>query len=686
MPGTTDTATVEDVTSPQRESRLDSALAGAAVFLGAGLLFAVQPIAAKRLLPWFGGAASVWTACMLFFQCALLLGYLYAHLLAGRAGKRVAAIHLGLLGASLVLLPAIPDASWKPRGDEEPALMILGALAASIGLPYTLLAATSPLTQWLHARRGGGAPYRLFALSNLASLMALLSYPVIVEPFLELRTQAWVWSAMYGAYVAVMGTLLWRSGATGESAASALTEPVTAAPSWAARISWIALSACASALFLSVTNHVCQNIAPIPFFWVLPLAIYLLTFILCFDSDRWYQRKLFLPLQAIAIGVLAYPIWRPSLDVSFWLLAATAGALFCLCMYCHGELAARRPAPAHLTQFYLLVSAGGAIGGFCVSVLAPLLLSGYFEFTLSIAACAGMMLILEYRKNWIGDVVFTALAVGALSLTIFQMRTYATDVRVIMRNFYGGLRVLDSDAGTPQARRVLAHGLVNHGVQPLAAEKRREPTAYYTRNSGAYAAIKAFQDRGARIGVIGLGAGVLATYGRDGDYYRFYEINPQVIEVARRDFTYLKDSAAKVDVALGDGRLSLEREPEQKFNVLVVDAFSGDSIPVHMLTREAVALYFERLLPQGILALHISNVSLDLEPVVEELAKSGGYSVRLYPMQADDRITQNPAQWALLTRGNWPASLNSREYRALNTRPGIKAWTDSYSNLFQILK
>jgi hypothetical protein len=372
--------------------------------------------------------------------------------------------------------------------------------------------------------------------------------------------------------------------------------------------------------------------------------------------------------------------------VNFWFLAATAAALFCLCMYCHGELAARRPPAARLTQFYLLISAGGAIGGLLVSVLAPLLLSGYFELTLSMAACSVLILMLEYRKSWITDALFSAIAIASISLTMFQVRGYTVDARVALRNFYGGLRVLEADPGTPRAKRLLAHGNVNHGAQLLAPERRRQPTNYYTVQSGAYAAIEAFQDGPARIGVIGLGAGVLAVFGRAGDYYRFYELNPQVIDVARREFTFLGDSAAKVDVAPGDGRLSLERERDQRFHVLVVDAFSGDSIPAHLLTREAMELYFERLLPEGILAFHISNVNLDLEPVVAKLAEAGGYSVRLYPMPGNAQMEQSPAQWALLTRGSWPASLNRRGFREVHTRPGVRAWTDSYSNLFQILK
>jgi len=361
----------------------DRILSAATVFLGAGLLFAVEPMVAKEILPWFGGAASVWTACMLFFQSVLLLGYLYAHIVSEwRSLQRTAAVHISLLALSLLLLPALPDARWKPSGDGNPVWMILGALGTSVGLPFLLLSSTSPLVQALAARRRNGAPYRLFALSNLASLLALLGYPVAIEPFLPVRTQALVWSVAYGCYAVLISALIWRSRAAAADRHESLRrseDPVrrVAPPTRSVRMIWMALAACTSALFLAATNHICQSIAPIPFLWILPLSVYLISFILCFDGDKWYSRRVYLPLHGAALAGLAYVLVPRSggLDLRI-ILPVIAASLFCMCMYCHGELVLRKPASRYLTQYYLLISLGSAIGALLVSVVAPLALAG----------------------------------------------------------------------------------------------------------------------------------------------------------------------------------------------------------------------------------------------------------------------------------------------------------------------
>jgi SAM-dependent methyltransferase len=668
--------------------RLDWLLSAASVFLGAGLLFGIEPIVAKAILPWFGGAAAVWTACMLFFQSVLLLGYLYAHIVAQwRSVRRIAAVHVTLLVTSMFLLPALPNARWKPSGGEDPVWMILGALGSSVGLPFFLLSATSPLAQALFARRRQAAPYRLFALSNLASLLALLSYPVVVEPLLPVRDQAIAWSSAYGLYAVIISALIWRSRA-------AKVDPLRArlenddSPAWSARISWVLLAACASTLFLGATNHLCQNIAPIPFLWILPLSVYLVSFILCFDEDKWYTRRRFLPLHAAAMAALTHLLVPRSggLDLRF-ILPAIAVCLFCLCMYCHGELALRKPSPRYLTQYYLLISLGSAIGALLVSVVAPLVLTGYFDFSVALAACAILTLMLEYRKSWVTDLIWTALAVAVLVSAGAQIQAYVKDARITARNFYGGLRVSDAAEPPLGLRRTLVHGIIAHGAQFLSPERRRQPTLYFAPGSGVQLAIDAFRAAPARVGIIGLGAGTLAAYGRKGDFYRFYEINPLVIDLAKREFTFLSDSEATVELVLGDGRSSLEAETDQPYDLFVVDAFSGDSIPVHLLSLEAFDLYFRHLKPNGVLALHISNQSLDLEPVVQKAAERYHYSALLFSNMGNPGSGQSQAFWALMTRGSWPAgSLLNKKGRPLNAKQHLRAWTDGYSNLFQILR
>jgi hypothetical protein len=440
-------------------------------------------------------------------------------------------------------------------------------------------------------------------------------------------------------------------------------------------------------LFLAATNHICQSIAPIPFLWILPLAIYLVSFILCFDRDKWYSRRLFLPLHGAALAGLAYGLVPRSggLDLRF-ILPIVAGSLFCLCMYCHGELALRKPSGRYLTQYYLLISLGSAIGALLVSVVAPLILEGYFEFPVVLVGCALMTLMLEYRKALLTDLFWTVLAIATLVLAGAQIQKYSSGAQVMARNFYGGVRVMDS-GGPGDARRALVHGAISHGSQFLDPDRRRQPTAYYAPGSGVQLAIDVFRGGPVRMGVIGLGAGTLAAYGRDGDYYRFYELNPLVIQLAGREFTYLRDSGAKVDIVAGDGRSALEHETEPPYDIFVVDAFSGDSIPVHLLSIEAFQLYFRHLKPEGILALHISNESLNLEPVIAKAAERLHYPALMFYNQANPGILQSAAAWVLMTRREGPdiAALN-RKGRPLKTNPHLRTWTDGYSNLLQILK
>jgi SAM-dependent methyltransferase len=668
-------------------------LHAATIFLSAFLLFLVQPVIAKQILPWFGGAAAVWATCLVFFQSALLFGYAYSDWTTRfLAPRRQAWLHIALLALSLLILPIIPGAQWKP-GEEggEPTLMILGLLGATIGLPYFLLSTTSPLVQaWFWQRFRHAVPYRLFALSNFASLMALLSYPVLIEPFVPLLAQSWLWSSAYCVFVLLCGAtaLLSTRGPAPASAPAAHAggagEP---APAIGDRLLWIALSAMGSSLLLAVTNHLTQNIASIPFLWVVPLSIYLLTFILCFDHPRWYHRGVFIALAAVLLPVMAW--YSDSLEL--WTAAPLyAAGLFVCCMFCHGELTLLKPAPRHLTTFYLMVSIGGAIGALLVGVAAPILLSGYYELGIALTACAALLYHRTLAGRWWLAAATLAVVVATAAFTVAGVTEYLKNTRVIVRNFYGVVRT--RDYATPVAFRAMYHGGINHGGQLLEAALRGRPTSYFAPTSGYGRVFASLPDAPRRVGVIGLGAGALAAYARAGDAFRFYEIDPQVAAVAVSEFTYLRDSPAQVDIVLGDGRLSLEREPPQNYDVLAVDAFSGDSIPMHLITREAMAAYLRHLKPDGVIVFQATNRFVDIAPVVERLAASFDLTAVLV---SDVAESDEGADYWVSDTDQIIVTRNARLLAAepiqsvaepLPPRPDFRIWTDDFYNLLRILK
>ncbi len=663
---------------------------------------------AKEILPWFGGSAGVWTTCMLFFQLALLGGYAYAHWLAERRSSSGASwIHRILLAISLLALPIVPSVIWKPADGSLPVWRILGLLAITVGGPYFLLASTSPLLQtWYVRARAAGVPYRFFALSNFGSLLALISYPVVVEPRLALRTQAWLWS---GGYVAFAGLCFWLArDSAGRSARQhhvsdvpAGTAPTAEAPAWSIRLSWLLLAACASGLLLAVTNHITQNVAAIPFLWVLPLCLYLLSFILTFESARWYPRRLCFGLFAVAVGSMGYAVAGQVniRDLRVLIPVFTLGLFFC-CMTCHGELARRKP-PAHqLTSFYLMIALGGALGGLFVAAIAPVVFPALFELPILLIATPALILTLAFADRPArGDLrreferaQFWPIWVGAAAATIWlagflvqQERKHLSDARFLARNFYGALRVTEDDE---LGFRELAHGTINHGEQFLDPERRRQPTTYYAPKTGIGMLMTDLEKRGpVRLGVIGLGTGTMAAWGRAVDVIRFYEINPLVAGIANAQFTYLKDTLARHDVVLGDARLSLERETSQQFDVLAVDAFSGDAIPVHLLTREALRIYWRHLRPGGILAVHTSNKYLDLSPPLALLARETGREAHLIESERDEDTQTFASDWVLIGMGEerrfpWMAEEESE----IEVKPGLRPWTDDFSNLWQILQ
>jgi SAM-dependent methyltransferase len=671
-----------------------------AIFVSAFLLFLVQPLIARIILPWFGGTAAVWTTCMMFFQSTLLLGYLYAYWSVGSLSPKFQArTHLGLLAASLLVLPILPSARWKPVGSAYPTLHIVLLLAVSVGLPYLVLSTTGPLLQaWYSRLNGSRLPYRFYSLSNLGSLLALLSYPLIVEPALGSSMQAYGWSAMYGLFVLLCGAVSWRLLRPVPQSELELAAGADERPKRSEMCLWAALAACASALLLAITNHISLNVAPIPLLWVAPLGLYLLSLVLCFDSDRWYVRAFWLRLWLVAVGVMIYALFpeNANTNVKVMIPVFLAG-LFCCCMVCHGELARRKPSARWITTFYLMLSLGGAIGGLFVAVVAPSLFLTYLELPIALLACAILVAYAAWRGGylrWSGPplVVLAGCASVVLALLYyigFVETNWIPSHRVVVRNFYGELRVQDKMVGRQPVRH-LFHGTINHGLEYLQADLRDQPLSYYGRKSGVGMAIEDRQQFGpVRIGVIGLGAGTLAAYGRAQDVVRFYEINPLVEQIARSQFKYLSDCPAKLDVVLGDARRSLETEAPQKFDVLAVDAFSSDAIPVHLLTEEAFREYFRHLNPDGILAVHISNRFLNLEWVVRLEAQALHKQVLAVFYEKDENEPAIDSSDWMLVSGN-PQAFAAAKWSDLgdpSEKPAhLRLWTDEYSNLLTILQ
>jgi SAM-dependent methyltransferase len=673
--------------APPRASILPYALT---IFLSAFLLFLVQPIIAKQILPWFGGSSAVWTTALVFFQTTLLAGYAYADLTQRLGLRRQALLHVALLAASLITLPILASSAWKPQGDEAPIVRILLLLTATIGLPYFLLSTTTPLLQaWYWRRFSSAVPYRLFALSNFASLLALLGFPVLFEPWFTLPQLGWGWSALYAVFVLVCAGTAWLSlraaGAEAPAAAPAAAGP---APGAALQARWFVLSAMGSVMLLAVTNHVTQNVASVPFLWVLPLSLYLLSFVLAFDHPRWYVRPLFVALVAVLVPAMAYLI--PSLQLKLAASVFFVG-LFAACMFCHGELARLRPDPRHLTRFYLMLSVGGAAGAVAVAIVAPLALEGYFEVNIALVLLALLVLLqLTGPWRWVGAGVVALTAFFAVQGAV----EYTRGLRVMERDFYGVVRTRDTPQPVPY--RAMLHGGIIHGGQLQGDSYRNTPSDYFGPGSGygrLFAALDEIAPGPRRVGILGLGAGVVASYGRAGDHFTFYEISPRVADIAASEFTFLRDTPAKTEVVMGDGRLSLEREAPRRYDVLGIDAFSGDSIPMHLVTREAMAQYVRHLAPDGVIVFQATNRYIDLMPVVKRLANEVGMEAVLVsdvPSGSDigPDFWLSATDQILVTRNRALLQADSLRYVAtpIADRPDLATFTDAHHNLFRILK
>jgi len=734
------------------------ALCASTIFVSAFLLFLVQPLIARQILPWFGGSAAVWTLCLVFFQVVLLLGYFYADRLSRWPLRTQAVVHALLLLAACAMLPVIPGAAWKPTGQGDPALNVLAVLAATVGLPYLAVCTTGPLVQsWVARLHAGDAPrqarvYRLFALSNLAALAALVVYPFVLEPVFVLRVQAIAWSVGFGlfAVLAIVSVLaVARARPAPVVAEMPAASPAAAPLSWADQILWLVLAALGTVALLAVSAFITQDIASVPMLWIVPLALYLLSFVLCFDRDFWYRRRIFWPAVLLLTPVMGWYLNTPqrSLPIAAAIALYCVG-LFAICMFANGELARARPGPERLTRFYLLLALGGALGGIFAGVVAPHFFNGYWELPASLAVPGLILLWLtRARQQWVWLVFAFAIVVGfgvlirlgsvAVSLPVFyamvtalacfaagytawRARSWAAgaglagalvsvavawlsissvleaDNRTMLRvrNFYGALRVEQFGIpGALTASRRLMHGVISHGEQLQGAVQRRLPSTYYGPKSGVGLALLTNRSAPRRVGVIGLGVGTLAAYGRSGDTVRFYEINPRVTAAARSHFTYLADSPATIEIAQGDARLLMQQELDahgsQRFDTIVVDAFSGDAIPMHLMTREALALYRKHLLPTGVIAFHISNRHLELAPVVKRLADDAGMQsvrVRFEPV-ASNLTLEHASEYVLLTHNAAFLADPAMQERGEAMVPGGAAlWTDDYSNLLAALR
>ena len=677
-------------------------LFAATIFLSSFLLFLVQPMIARMILPWFGGTASVWGTCMVFFQITLLLGYLYSHrIITMLHPKQQRILHSVLLALCLIFLPMGPSLWWKPAGGEDPMLRILGLLTTSIGLPYLVLSTTGPLMQaWFVQARPGAIPYRLFALSNLGSMLALLSYPTLIEPLLGLRQQSLFWSAGFALFVAVCLVTGWVSLRRRLDAVvvAPVTEEIATPPlpGLMARIDWILLATCPSILLLALTNSLTQDVAAIPFLWVIPLSLYLLSFILCFDMDRWYRRWLFLPLGWLAAFLLVLVTMGglPVVKITP-VVVMVAVCFFIACMVCHGELAARKPHPKHLTLFFLMVSVGGALGGTFVAIVAPLLFHVNYELPVGLSLFAYLIVMAttdmtENRGAW-RILKPVSITVGLVFFLYLGYRFNLANREAVYsaRNFYGELRVgASGDEEDWGGMRRLVNGAINHGEQYVHPKRRAEPTTYYCQDSGVGMALNSRPAGPTKVAVIGLGTGTLASYSRAGDVFRFYDINPLVVDIAKKFFYYVPEAKGKVEIVMGDARLSLEREEPQNYDVIAVDAFSSDSIPVHLLTREAIQLYFRHLKADGVLAIHVSNRYIELEPVLEQQAVRAGKRAATVDSRGDAERSCYQSVWVILTARN--DLLNRPEFLRA-TRPTLISvtlplWTDDYSNVFQLLR
>ena len=672
-------------------------LFGAVVFLAAFLLFLVEPIAAKQLLPMLGGSSSVWITCLVFFQTALLAGYLYAHWLAQSKGSLTLLIAIIAALVSALAWPMIN--SDRLEGAAHPILTVFGVLGIYIGAPFIVLSATSPLLQvWWARSRSGPIPYRLYALSNLASFLALALYPALVEPNLKLHTQRLMWSAGFFVCAGLLALLALRMRNIPLPSPAAQIDPGVPAAAFADKLLWLLLPMGASMQLSAITAYLTANVAAIPLLWVLPLGVYLLTLILAFQFRMSLPWGIIARFMVVMLGALAYSLTKTDAGWPLWLsILFFLVELFFASIFCHSEAFRLRPAqPSQTTLFYLLFAAGGALGSFFIGIASPLISTYNLDLPITFLVTALLALAVNWRGAWNQRLLWIVASTAMFALVFMVRHSYKHDTIVATRNFYASLRVTQDLFSYPGATvRTLMNGSIQHGTQIFGTDDlRRTPTTYYALNSGIGYAMRYCclnpdgTPRPRNIGVIGLGAGTLAAYGRPGDHIRFYEINPAVPPIARGVFTYIRESAAHIDIVEGDARNSLASEPPQHFDVLVIDAFSGDAIPIHLLTAQAVALYRKHLTPSGIIAFHISNRHVDLAPPIVLLAQSAGMQARRFSVDDPSGPGEYSSTWMLLTAD--PSFFDVPQVaphaHILAAPPNLHLWTDDYSALLPVLR
>jgi hypothetical protein len=742
------------------------------LFGSAALLFWIEPMFAKMILPNLGGAPAVWNVCLAFYQLVLLAGYIYAHVTTRWLGvRRQVIFHIALLLLVLIALPIRGSDRWIPPIAGNPTLWLLLLLFGSVGLPFFVISTTAPLLQKWFAMTGHPAakdPYFLYSASNLGSMVALLGYPFLVEPHLSLAEQSKSWAFCYVFLAGLLSTcawVVWRSSRSGMAPlpSGAISQTESPPSAWekagrlrmAQRMRWVLLAFVPSSLLLGVTSYISTDISAVPLLWIIPLAIYLITFILVFAP------RPLLPHRAMLQAQLYFLL--PLTILFFWGLKAMPPsfiplhllAFFATAMVCHGELAKTRPSTIYLTEFYLWLSVGGVLGGLFNALVAPMLFNTLAEYPLMIAlSCLlrpspnpkgkepkkiwldlalplvltvilaglvffiskpglGHVLRLDNSGSWLGLTfiliiacslglilyVFSArpirfgLSIGGAILASFLWASGQNQTLYSERNFFGILEVVHN---TADGYHLLHHGTTIHGAQSLNPARRREPLTYFHPSGPAGQVFEVFSNKPAqnRVGVIGLGAGSLACYAEPKQEWTFYEIDPAVVRIARdpRYFTFLTDCPAKVDVVLGDGRLSLAQASDHHFDLIVLDVFSSDAIPVHFLTREAVHLYLTKLSQGGILLFHISNKYLNLKPVLGDLAAKAGLTCLVRENRISSPAEENArimgSIWVVMGRQTKDLGglSEDRRWKPLLARPGAKVWSDDFSNIFSVFK
>jgi hypothetical protein len=701
-----------------------------AVFVGAFLLFQIQPMIGKYFLPWFGGASAVWMTCLMFFQILLLGGYAYAHFLQNVEIKKQVVWHVALMTAAILAgtvtlfkwgSPILPDLSRRPDVGGRPAVELLQLLLISIGLSYFILSSSTSLLQaWFHRIHPNRSPYVFYVVSNSAALLALISYPFLVEPNLTLHEQAMIWAVGFVLYVVLCLRCVskvchstsfhcrrnsasrsrlrlgWKTPRGSESTHA--HTPILPY-SKALMFLWTILAFCGVLALMAVTSRITQDVPPVPFLWILPLAIYLLSYIVGFIEKQKGWQDGYICLLVLAFVMVGY-LFRQGLEMEIrHQIGAYSFILLAICLFCHNALYRTKPDPGLLTGFYFCISLGGAMGGIFSVFAAPMLFKGYWEYQLVLLLAGVLAVVFVYKDSdprRIFHPIRHALPVLLLGFALFLGWGIAKEINSAVymeRSFFGSVRVvLEYNKGIPIYS--LLHGRINHGMQIHHPRFIHRATTYYSAKAGGGLAIlnhpKRLSGQPMRVGLVGMGAGVLSVHGKSGDVFRFYEIDPAVIKLAQRKewFSFLADSEAEIQIVPGDGRISLEAELPEHFDVLVLDAFSGDQVPVQTLTLEAFQLYLRHLEDDGVIAVHISNRNLDLLPVLVQVSNRLNLYAAYIKTPGDMKITAN-AEWVLLTRNaefvHQPAIAQVDVLRSQSVRD-IRPWTDDYSNLLSVMK